>query len=98
MAKVRRQDDQRIVKLRQHIDKLQQQESIPVPSLFTLEYYGFEPDDEWTDENREEMLDRFVESEYVEHWKEHGFCEMNVDGSGWIYPATNGIFCEERGY
>jgi len=64
------------------------------PTLFTLEYYGFDPDGEWEgDEQRERYIEKFWKSDKYNHWKKHKFCEMNRDGYGYRYPDKKGVDC-----
>lgn len=68
------------------------------PTLFTLEYYGYEPSGEWGDEDeRSEQIKKFWnDRKRYAHWKKNKFCEMNRDGEGYRYPNIKGICCCKR--
>jgi len=74
------------------LDKIIQYKPLTV---FTLEYYGFEPKGEWFDdavpncEPEDQAVSFKQDTEKFNHWKRHGYQEMNPDGAGYRYPQTD---------
>ncbi len=67
------------------------------PTLFTLEYYGYEPTGEWDEIERSEQIIFFrKDKKRYSHWKKNNYCEMNKDGRGYRFPNKEGIYCSKE--